>query len=332
MTVVAVLAALGLALALGAGDAPNATATLTATKVGRPHQIKLLSFASHLAGGLLGGTAVAATITSILDLPAGEVAEAYAGACIAAVAFMALCAWGGVPASASYGLIGGLVGAGVVAEGWDAIDWGGVDGFRPVGVIGALVGLVISPVLGVAVAAAMRGSLTRVLRRGSRRLRPATDAGLWATAATVGFAGGSNDGQKSMGLIVGAMVAAGWIDAGGGIPFGVRAAVALVLAAATALVGQKIAVTVGRRFYRVRPIEGLAAQGAAAAVILASGAVGAPVSTSNVVTAGVIGVGADHRPRHVRWLRVYEVGGAWVLSVPACALLGALVTWVLRLV
>ena len=135
-----------------------------------------------------------------------------------------------------------------------------------------------------------------------------------------------------MGLIVGAIVAAGWIDDDGGIPFGIRAVVAVALASATVLAGRRIAITVGRRFYRVRPIEGLAAQGAAAAVILASGAVGAPVSTSNVVTAGVIGVGADHRPRHVRWLRVYEVGGAWALSVPACGVLGALVTWVLRLV
>jgi PiT family inorganic phosphate transporter len=332
VTVVAVLAALGLAVALGAGDAPNATATLVATKLGRPAQVTALSFVSHLAGGLLGGTAVARTITSILDLPANEVAEAYAGACLAAVAFMALCAWAGIPASASYGLIGGLVGAGVVAEGWDAIDWGGVEGLRPVGVIGALVGLLLTPIAGVAVAAALRASLVRGLRRGSQRLRPATDAGLWATAATVGFAGGSNDGQKSMGLIVGAIVAAGWIDDDGGIPFGIRAVVAVALASATVLAGRRIAITVGRRFYRVRPIEGLAAQSAAAAVILASGAVGAPVSTSNVVTAGVIGVGADHRPRHVRWLRVYEVGGAWALSVPACGVLGALVTWALRLV
>ena len=147
------------------------------------------------------------------------------------------------------------------------------------------------------VAAALRASLVRGLRRGSQRLRPATDAGLWVTAATVGFAGGSNDGQKSMGLIVGAIVAAGWIDDDGGIPLGVRAVVAVALASATVLVGRRIAITVGRRFYRVRPIEGLAAQGAAAAVILGAGAVGAPVSTSNVVTAGVIGVGADHRPR-----------------------------------
>lgn len=330
MTLLAVLAALGLAAALGAGDAPNATATLIATKVATPARARALSFGSHLAGGLLGGTAVAATITSILDLPPGDVAEAYAGAALAAVAFMALCAWAGIPASASYGLIGGLVGAGVVAEGWDAIDWGGVDGWRPVGVIGALVGLVVTPFVGVAVAALARTALVRLLRRASSRVRPATDAGLWATAATVGFTGGSNDAQKAAGLVVGVLVADGHLAPGTGIPFGVRLGVSLTLAGATVVAGRRLVTAVGRRFYRIRPVEGLAAQSASTAVILASGIVGAPVSTANVVTAGVIGVGADHRPRHVRWTRVFEVGGAWVLSVPACALLGALVTGILR--
>lgn len=323
MNVLAIVAALGLAFVLGVGDAPNATATLLANRAGRRDHVMAASFTFHVIGGLLGGTAVAKTVVGILDVPTQDVAPAYAAASLAAVVFMAVCAWTGLPASASYGLIGGLVGAGLVAGGTSAVNWGGIEDWRPVGVVGALIGLVITPLVGVAAASLALGALNRTLRRATQRVGATTDRALWVSAMAVAFADGTNDGQKAMGLIVGVLLASGTVD-GSGIPFLVRAAVAVVLASGTVLGGRRVVETVSKGFYRFRSLEGLAAQSAAAVVILASGVMGAPISTSNVVTAGIVGVGADHRPRHVRWMRVYEVGGAWVVSVPVCAILGAI--------
>jgi PiT family inorganic phosphate transporter len=241
---------------------------------------------------------------------------------IACLAFTLPLTRRGVPVSASIALVGGLVGAAAAQAGWSAVGWGGFHGARPYGVIGTLAAIALSPFLGGFAAAGSRRMLGLALPKASRATARALRGMVWLTAGLVGLADGSNDGQKAMGLATALLVAAGTIH-GFAVPFWVSGLVAVLLAAGTAAGGRRIVKTVSSRFYRGGLLDGLAAQSASAAVILGAAVLGAPVSTSTVVASGMVGVGAARRRRHVHWPTVRGVVYAWVITVPACALLGA---------
>jgi PiT family inorganic phosphate transporter len=321
--VVAVGAALGLAFVLGISSAPNAASALIASRAAQWRVALGYSFVLHALGALLGGTAVALTIAGLVSVPDDEVAAVYASGCVATIAFVGVAARVGLPTSATHGLIGGLAGAGLAEGGVHAVNWGGLDGFRPVGVLGALAALVVSPLAGLAAGWALRRLAVRALARGTRRLLGPIRGGIWVTAGAVALSDGTNDGQKAMGVAATTLLATGAIDSFE-IPPSVRWTVALVFALGTVVGGGRVVRRVGRGYFRPVPVDSLASQASAAAVILGSTAVGAPVSTSTVVTAAVVGVGADRHPRHVRWAGVADTISAWVLTIPLCALLGAL--------
>ena len=323
MDVVAIGAALGLALVLGISSAPNATSALVASRAA-PWRLALgYSFLLHALGALLGGTAVALTIANLVSVPSDEVAAVYAAGCIATIAFVSAAARLGLPTSATHGLVGGVAGAGLAEGGLHAVNWGGVDGFRPVGVLGTLAALVVSPILGVAAGWTARRAAVRALSRGTRRMLGPVRGGIWVAAGAVALSDGTNNGQKAMGVAATTLLATGAIDSFE-IPSSVRWSVALVFALGTAVGGGRVMRRVGRGYFRPAPVDSLASQTSAAAVILGSTAVGAPVSTSTVVTAAVVGVGADRHPRHVRWAAVADTISAWFLTIPVCATLGAL--------
>ena len=322
--IVAVGAALGLAFVLGVSVAPNAAAALVVSRAAGWHQALAFSFVLHAAGVLVGGTAVAVTVNGLVHVGRGDVALVYAVASASAVVFVVVAGRLGIPASATYGMIGGLVGAALVAAGWRAIHWGGVVGWRPVGVLGVAAGLVLSPTLGVAGGALVRGALGRALARGTRRLLGPIRGGIWASAGLVALSDGINDGQKAMGLATGALLATGSISTFA-IPLWLRGAVAVALATGTVFGGGRIIRRVATGYFRPSPVDSLAAEVAAATVILGAAALGAPVSTSETVAASVVGVGADRHPRHVRWAGVAATLTAWAITVPSCAILGAAV-------
>jgi PiT family inorganic phosphate transporter len=319
----AVLLALGFAFVLGVSDAPNATAMLVGSGTAGYRAAGVLAFVTHAAGAFIGGTAVAFTIARLVDVSAGEDSSAFAAASIAAIALVAVGARLGIPVSASVGLVGGLVGAALVAGGASAVDWGGFDGIRPRGVAGILLGLAVSPLVGIGAAWLVRRGIDRLLRRASRRMLGPVRGGIWLGAAFVGLSDGTNDGQKAMGLIVGTLIATGRLDELS-VPTWSRASVGVVLGLGTVIGGRRIVRTVGRGFYRGGPLDGVGAQGTAAGVIFACSGLGLPISTSTVVSSSVVGVGLDRRPRHVHW-RVYgRAVLAWALTVPVCVGLGAL--------
>lgn len=322
MDVVAIGAALGLAFVLGISSAPNAASALIASRAAAWRVALGYSFVLHGLGALLGGTAVALTIAGLVSVPADEVATVYASGCIAAIAFGAVAARLGLPTSATHGLVGGLIGAGLASGGIHAIDWGGLEGFRAVGALGVLLALVLSPILGVAGGWVARRIAVRALSRGTRRLLGPVRGGIWVAAGAVALSDGTNDGQKAMGVAAAVLLATGRIDRFE-VPLSVRAPVAFVFALGTVIGGGRLIRRVGRGYFRPTPVDSLASQTAAAAVILGSSAVGAPVSTTTVVTAAVVGVGADRHPRHVRWAGVADTISAWVLTIPVCAALAA---------
>jgi len=314
----------GFAFMLGVSDAPNASAALIAARAGGYRTVMAFSFVVHVVGGIIAGQAVAVTMTSLVHVPAHELSQVYLAGGLPSLCFTLVATRRGVPVSASIAIVGGLAGAAAVEGGLSAVGWGGLHGLHPYGVAGTLAALVVSPLLGGVASAATRGALGAALRRASRRALGPVRGSIWVTAGVVALADGSNDGQKAMGLATAVLVASGVIK-NFGVPFWVKAMVAVVLATGTAAGGRRIVNTVSSKFYRGGPLDGLSAQSSAAMVIIGAALLGAPVSTSTVLDSAVIGTGAARRRRHVHWPTVATVAAAWAVTVPACAVLGALV-------
>lgn len=319
--VVAVVLAVAFATTNGLHDASNAIATLVATRAATPLQAIILASIFNLLGPLLLGAAVADTIAGIVTV-SPSAATAVIGTGLAAAVVWNLITWRlGLPSSSGHALVGGLVGAGLVEGGLDAINWGGMDGWHPVGVFGTLIALAISPVLGGLGALLVIRALRRMARRATRRWHGPVGGAQWVTSAGLAFSHGANDAQKSVGVIAALLLADGRIDTLAA-PIWVKVACAVALTAGTALGGWRIIRTVGRRIYRIQPIEGLASQTSSAGVIFGASLLGAPTSTTQVVASSVVGIGAGRRRwHHIHWALVREMGLAWLITMPITAAL-----------
>jgi len=317
--------AIGMALAFsftnGFHDAANAIATLVATRAARPGQAVVLAAFFNLLGPLLLGSAVANTIAKILEIPNGREAIVVIGAGLTgAVAWNFITWWRGIPSSSAHALIGGLVGAALVQVGADAVNWGGLDGIHPSGVIGTLVAMAVAPVLGFVAAFFVARMALRALRRATTRMNGPIDKGQWVTSSWLAFSHGANDAQKAVGIVFALQLARN--PALTEAPDWPKFACAIALTLGTALGGWRIVRTIGRRIFRLRPLDGLVSQSSSAGVILGASIVGAPVSTTQVVSSSVVGIGAGRRRyRHVGWSVIVEILVAWVTTIPAAAIL-----------
>jgi inorganic phosphate transporter, PiT family len=328
--VFAVLLALAFAVTNGLHDAANAIATLIATRAARPLQGLLLATVFNMIGPLLVGAAVADTIGGIVKVDSEAAIEVIGSGLAAAVAWNLITWRWGLPSSSGHALVGGLVGAALIEGGTGAVLWGGLDGWQPVGVFGTLIALAVSPVLGLLIALLVVRGLRRLARRATGRWASPMRGGQWAMSAALAFSHGANDAQKSVGVIAALLVADGQIGGLGASPAWATLACAAALTAGTGLGGWRIIRTVGRRIYRIKPIDGLASQSASAGVILGASLVGAPTSTTQVVASSVIGVGGGRRRwRHVHWSIVRQMGLAWLVTMPITAVIaaGALGLW-----
>jgi PiT family inorganic phosphate transporter len=322
--VIALVLALVFAATNGLHDASNAIATLVATRAARPGQALALAAVFNLLGPVLVGGAVASAIGGIVTIGSSEAVQVIAAGLLGAVSWNLVTWRWGLPSSSGHALVGGLVGAALVAGGTGAVRWGGLDGIHPIGVFGACIALAISPPLGALAGWLLVRGLRRGARAASRRWRDVAQAGQWATSATLAFSHGANDAQKSAGVIAAVLLADGRIDALSA-PLWAVVACAAALTLGTAAGGWSIARTVGRRIYHLHPVDALSSQGASAAVILGASLLGAPTSTTQVVASSVIGVGGGRRRwHHVRWEVVRQMGTAWLLTMPASAAIGAL--------
>ncbi len=331
---VAFAVALGLAILFaftnGIHDASNAIAALVATRAARPLQAVLLAAVFNVLGPLLVGSAVADTIGGIVTVGGSEGVAVIGAGLLAAVAWNVATWTLGLPSSSGHALIGGLVGAALVADGADAIQWGGFDAGHPVGVIGTLVALAVAPVLGAGAALIVIRGLRWTAQRATRRWRGPVAGSEWALSAALAFSHGANDAQKSVGVIAALLVADGRLAALSSPTWAVVVC-ALALTAGTALGGWTIVKTVGRRIYRITRLDGVATQAASAGVILGASIVGAPVSTTQVVASSVLGVGGGRRRwRHVNWAVVRHIALGWVVTMPITALLAAVAVTVWR--
>jgi PiT family inorganic phosphate transporter len=332
--ILAVGFAVTFALTNGFHDASNAIATLVATRGATPGQAVALSAVFNMAGAVLLGTAVADTIGKIVTVPQGQMVAVVGAGLAGATAWNLITWWRGLPSSSGHALVGGLVGAavadGILSGSTGSVHWGGFDGWHPTGVIGVLVALLISPVLGFAVAFLLLRFLRLVSRRWTTRWIKPVRAGGWIAAAGLSFSHGGNDAQKAMGVIAVLLLASGH-TATMTVPLWAKVVTGLALTAGTALGGWRIVKTIGQRIFSLTPMDSFTSQASSTAVILGASLIGAPVSTTQVVASSVVGTGGGRRRwKHVRWQVVREMGVAWLTTIPAAALLAVLVLMVWR--
>jgi PiT family inorganic phosphate transporter len=342
-----VVAALGFDFTNGFHDTANAMATSIATGALRPKTAVLLAGVLNLVGAFLS-VQVALTVTNAVvkiqnsnGTPRPDLLTNGGSALLLIVLagliggiFWNLLTWLlGLPSSSSHALFGGLIGATIVGLGWAGVNWNG-DGSKLDGVVGkVLLPAVLSPVIAGVVAAAGTWLIYKVIVGVAARF---TDQGFrWGqigSASLVSLAHGTNDAQKTMGVITLALIAAGdWTDTKT-IPFWVKVTCALAIGLGTYLGGWRIIRTLGKGLVEIAPPQGLAAQSASAAVILASSHLGFALSTTHVATGSILGAGVGKPDGQVRWRVAGRLIAAWLITLPAAAVVGAAMWWIGHLI
>lgn len=322
--VVALLMAFTFAATNGFLDAANAIATLVATRAARPLPAVLMAAVFNLAGPLLFGAAVANAVGKIVSVPPDRAVPVIGAGLTGAVVWNIVTWRRRIPSSSSHALVGGLVGAGLLDSGIDAIEWGPVHGGRLEGVFGVLLGLLLAVVLGFTVAVILDRLALRAMSRASVRFRSPVRAGQWVASAWLAFSHGSNDAQKTIGIAA-ALLLAGHRTTTFSAPLWVTVVASLALTLGTALGGWGIVKTIGRRIFPIRALDGLVSQTTSASVILSASFIGAPISTTQVVSASVVGIGIGRRRwRHIGWQVVRNIGLAWLTTMPAAGCIAAL--------
>jgi PiT family inorganic phosphate transporter len=322
------LAVLGLAVLFdyinGFHDTANAIATSVSTRALRPEHAILMSATANFVGALTG-TAVAKTISSgLADTPPGADGQTIVAAALVGAIVWNLITWRlGIPSSSSHALIGGLLGAVVVSVGASAIKVDGV-------LTKVLLPLVLSPILGIGIGFLSMVVILNVFRRANpRRINERFRRLQVLSAAAMAFSHGSNDAQKTMGIMTLALVAAGLLPADSAIPLWVIVLAATAISLGTAAGGWRIIRTMGQRVVKLDPVHGFAAETTAASIIYTASHFGMPVSTTHVISSAIMGVGASDRLSAVRWGVAGNIVIAWILTIPASAAVAAVAYLVL---
>lgn len=309
----------------GFHDTANAIATSVATRVLSPAQAVAMAAVLNVAGALTG-TAVAGTVGKGIIKPEDATQQLVVAALIAAIIWNLITWWFGIPSSSSHALVFSIVGAGVASAGTEAI--------HVAGVTKVLKGMVYSPLLGFAGAFLILFGLLWLFARARPRLVSKIFGKLQiGSAAFMAYSHGSNDAQKTMGVITLALATYyGWSGSEWDVPFWVIVSAAGAMGLGTAIGGWRIVRTMGLKVVELRPIDGFAAETAAATVIEVASRLGIPVSTTHVISSAIMGVGATRRASAVRWGVAGRIVTAWVVTIPACFGLGWLINHFLTVV
>lgn len=326
LVVVVVALALSFDYTNGFHDAANAIATSVSTRALTPRAALIMAAVMNFAGALLG-TEVAETIAkSIVNLdgaPDHTALVVILCALVGAITWNLITWWFGLPSSSTHALIGGLVGAGLA---------GGLGIYGSAIVDKVVLPMIFSPLIGFGLAFFVMVGVLWIFRRASpsktnRRFRIAQTA----SAAAMALGHGLQDAQKTMGVIYMALLTVGFAKAEDGIPLWVKLAAAAAISLGTYSGGWRIMRTLGRKIIELDPARGFVAETVSAVVLYVNAFVlHAPVSTTHTITSAIMGVGATKRLSAVRWGVAKNIGIAWVLTIPAAALVAAIMYWILH--
>lgn len=306
----------------GIHDSSNIVATMIASRAFRPQTALALTAVAEFSGPFLFGVTVARTIGDEVAQSTALNLDVIVACLVGAIGWNILTWLLGIPSSSSHALIGGIVGAVLAGAGFGAIKLHGLEK--------VLIALFASPLIGFA----FGFLITRLIYFLARNATPDVNwffkNGQFVTALGMAFSHGTNDAQKTMGIITLSLVIGGYIPEFR-VPVWVIAISAGAIALGTGLGGWRLIRTLGGKFYKIRPVHSFSTQLTSSIVILTASAFGLPVSTSQVVSSAIIGVGSSERLGKVRWSVAEEIVTAWFITIPASALFSAGIYWLMMI-
>jgi PiT family inorganic phosphate transporter len=301
----------------GLHDTANSIATLVSTRMLRPRYAVIWAAFFNFIAFLVFGVHVARTVG--VGIVAADVIDPHVifGALMGAIFWNLLTWWAGIPSSSSHALIGGLVGAGIVKAGLDAIVWPGLITTGAFIVLSPLFGFLLALLLILAVSWAF-------VRANPRAVEPTFQWLQFAAASLISLGHGGNDAQKTMGIIAVLLFSQGHLGGNFYVPFWVVIVCQATIALGTLVGGWRIVRTVGSKITRMTPVQGCCASAAGAVMLFAATFLGIPVSTTHTVTGSVVGVGAARKVSAVRWNVASNIVATWIVTLPASGLMAAI--------
>jgi len=304
----------------GVHDSSNIVATMISSRAFSPRVALGTIALAEFSGPFIFGVAVANTIGNEVVEPTTITTTIVLAALSSAILWNLLTWFLGFPSSSSHALVGGIIGAVAVGAGWQAIRLGGLWKI--------LIPLFTSPIIGFGFGYLLLRLIMQLSWNATPRINDLFKRSQLVTGVALALSHGTNDSQKTMGVITLALVTAGYLKVFA-VPIWVIAMCAGMIALGTATGGWRLIRTLGGKFYRIRPIDGLSSQLTSALVIIAASLIGGPVSTTQVVSSAILGVGTAERANKVRWGVAQEIVTAWILTVPASALVAAGLYWLI---
>jgi PiT family inorganic phosphate transporter len=298
----------------GVHDSSNIVATMISSRAFSPRAALTMTAITEFLGPFLFGVAVARTIGDEIALSSALTLHVLAACLISAVLWNLLTWFLGLPSSSSHALIGGLVGSVAVGAGFDAIQVAGLEK--------VLIALFASPLIGFVIGFMLMRVVFFLVRGATPGINEFFKRAQFLTAMGMAFSHGTNDAQKTMGIITLSLVIGGVLPTFQ-VPLWVIAASAGAIALGTSLGGWRLIRTLGGKFYKIRPVHSFTSQLTSGIVILAASLFGGPVSTTQVVSSSIIGVGSAERFGKVRWSVAGDIITAWIVTIPATTLLSA---------
>ncbi len=319
-----VYAIIALALAFdfvnGFHDAANSIATVVSTRVLTPQVAVIWAAFFNFIAFLFFGLHVANTIGKGIVVPGMGTIQVITAGLIGAIAWDLITWWGGLPTSSSHALVGGLAGAALAYGGFKALVWAGI---AKIGIF-----ILVAPVLGGVLGFVIMVAIYWIMHRTPpQRVRKVFGRLQIASAALYSLGHGGNDAQKTMGIIFVVLIAAGQIDKQAEIPLWVVLSCHAAMGLGTLMGGWRIVKTMGQKICNLQPVHGFCAETAGAACLYGATAFGIPVSTTHTITGAIVGVGSTRGLHAVKWGVAGRVIWAWVLTIPASALIAAGSWW-----
>ena len=305
----------------GVHDSSNIVATMIASRAFSPRAALGITAIAHFVAPFIFGVAVATTIGHEVVAAEAITLNVLIAALASAIIWNLLTWFLGIPSSSSHALIGGMIGAVGIGAGLDAIELRGLEKI--------LLALFISPIIGLILGHFFTKFVFFLARNATPKINTFFKRSQIVSAIALSLSHGTNDAQKTMGIITLGLVVAGVIPSFE-VPLWVVTVSAAAIALGTALGGWKLIKTLGSKFYKIRPVHGFSSQFTSAFVILGASLVGGPVSTTQVVSSAIMGVGSADRVKMVRWGVAKEIMVAWLITIPATAAVAAGVYWLIE--
>lgn len=302
----------------GIHDSSNIVATMISSRAFSPRTALGMTAVAEFSGPFIFGLAVANTIGHEVVAAETISLQVIIAALVSAIFWNLLTWYLGFPSSSSHALVGGFIGAVILGAGWQAIQMSGLQKI--------LIALFTSPIIGLIFGFLILRLIFIVSWNATPRVNTVFKKSQFVTAIALALSHGANDSQKTMGIITLALVTSGYLTVFA-VPTWVVVLCAGMIALGTAVGGWRLIRTLGGKFFKIRPVDGFASQLASATVILGASLFGGPVSTTQVVSSAIMGVGAGERVNKVRWGVAQEIAVAWLLTIPATALVGAGMYW-----